>query len=803
MSTSDADGVRPPLAGMRVVDLSSWIGGGYCTKLLTDGGAEVVKVESGDGDPLRRWSASGAPIVDSAHGGIDAGLFNYLHASQRSVLLTPGAAGVDDLHSLLAVADVVVWSHGPVAHEPPPVTVAEILARHPHLLVGAITPFGLDTPWEGRAATEYTLQAWSGGMVRINRGHPHLPPAHVGGQVGEWMSGLYCAIGVLAARRRGEGGVVDVSMLEVAAATLTYYPVTFHDQLGRPIREDRFVPTPGVTQALDGTVGLGTGTGQQWLDFCAMVGRPDWMDEPAYFVDRTVLAPEIAAWAAERTVAEICDLATAFRLPNAPVVDGATATEAEHVQVRNTFVRNPRDGAINPRPPCRFEHVAVRPQEPAPALGADSLADVRRSFAEAPRPVGARRSLPLEGLRVLDMTAFWAGPLTGHLLALLGAEVIHLESESRPDGARLVGGVPQTTDRFLERGPIFSALNTNKKSLSIDTRSPAGVALLREVLATCDVLVENFTPRVLENLGLDANSLAEVNPRLITVRMPGFGLDGPWRDVAAFAFVIEDAAGFTWLTGHPEAVPSEPYCIGDPNAGLHALFGLQLALEHRDRTGQGGLVEAAMLDAALNVTAEQVIEHSRHGVVLQRAGNRGPMAAPQNAYQVVGPDEYGRDDCWVAIAVATDEQWSALVDTLGRPHWALAAELVTADGRRRHQEEIDAHLREWCRPRTADEVVGLLWPAGVPVAPVLQPHRQVDLAPLHARSFFESLDHPVIGTARYSTLPMRMPGMGTRLHHRHAPLLGEHTDEVLRAAGVTPDRIAALAAEGVIGGTST
>ncbi len=185
-----------------------------------------------------------------------------------------------------------------------------------------------------------------------------------------------------------------------------------------------------------------------------------------------------------------------------------------------------------------------------------------------------RFSLPFEGLRVLDMTAFWAGPLVGHVLALLGAEVIHLESAKRPDGVRLVGGVPQTEPQYWERGPIFSALNTNKKSLTIDFADPRGVELVKQIAATCDVVVENYTPRVLDGAGLDYESLRAVKPDLVMVRMPGFGLDGPWRDLAAFAFVIEDASGLTWLTGHPDLLPNEPYGVGDPNAGLHALVGL-------------------------------------------------------------------------------------------------------------------------------------------------------------------------------------------------------------------------------------
>ncbi len=662
----------PPLSGLRVIDLSTGIGGAYCTKLLADGGAEVIKVEPPGGDPLRRWSASGARIPPDG----DGALFNFLNTSKHSVVVDPESADeVARLQVLLDSADAVVWSRGSAVAEGESHAPSEILRAHPHLTVTSITPFGLEGPWHAKAATEFTLQAWSGGIIGLARGKPDRAPVFVGGQIGEWLSGVFGAIGTLAARRRAtaDGELIDVSMLESLAMCLTYYPVTFHDQLGRPMRRRRFVPTPGVGAARDGLVGLGCGTGQQWLDFCAMVGHPEWMEDPKLFLDRTALAPTIEAWISEHTVDDVLDQASAFRIPNAPIANGSNVTTFEHFRARGTYVANPRDGSANPRPPFRLGAARLRPPGRAPRLGEHSISVARR---REPRDRATTTSgspaLPFHGLRVLDMTAYWAGPLTGHLLALLGAEVIHLESATRPDGARLVGGVPQTEDRFWERGPIFAALNTNKKSLTIDFRNRRGIDLVRRFIATCDVVVENYTPRVLEQLGLDYETLRADRPDLVMLRMPGFGLDGPWRELSAFAFVIEDASGLTWLTGHRDLLPFEPYCVGDPNAGLHALFGLMLALEHRERTGEGGLVEAAMVDAAVNVTAEQAIEFSAYGALLGRDGNRGPCAAPQNLYQVAGPDEYGRDDCWVAIAVATDEQWVSLRRALGEPEWAAA-----------------------------------------------------------------------------------------------------------------------------------
>ncbi|MCK5754975.1 MAG: CoA transferase, partial [Mycobacterium sp.] len=290
-----------------------------------------------------------------------------------------------------------------------------------------------------------------------------------------------------------------------------------------------------------------------------------------------------------------------------------------------------------------------------------------------------------------------------------------------------------------------------------------------------------------------------VRPDVIMLRMPGFGLDGPWRDNPAFAYVIEAAAGISWLTGYPDQNPYEPYSVGDPNAGIHALNALLLALAHRQRTGEGSMVEAAMVDAALNVAAEQVIEHSAYGALLERAGNRGPAAAPQNLYRTNEIDEFGRPDSWVAIAVATDAQWSGLCDALGRPEWMVSGELATADQRHAHHDMIDRRLSTWCAEHTGDEVVSALWAHDVPVAKVLQPHRQNELAQLRSRNFFEPVEHPVNPTTLHSTLPFRFSRGPERVHTTPAPLLGQHNRELLREIGLDDADVDRLEAEGIIG----
>lgn len=794
-----------PLTSYTVVDLSSGIAGAYATKMLADGGADVIKVEAPEGDPLRQWSASGATIEP----GQDGALFSFLACSKRSVVVdVEVSADVELLEGLLAGADAVVWSPGsPLARHAS--TAPQLLhAKYPHLVVTAITPFGLEGPWRDRPATEFTLQAWSGGAIGIGRGTQGRAPIHVGGQVGEWVCGAYAAAMTLAFRcralRDGHGELIDLSMLEAQILGLTYYPVTYFEMLGRPWRTERRPTVPGVAQAADGLVALGCGTAQQWHDLCAMSGHDDWIDEGTALTiteQANLHAEELYEWLRDQQVDDVRELASAFRIPNSPVGNGENVTTMDHFVERGAFVRNPRDGFTQPNHPYRLGGVALRTFEAAPRLGEHTESLRATASSPRPRPTGPpdRDRLPFSGLRVLDMTTFWAGPSCTHTLGMLGAELIHLESTPRPDGTRLIAGIPATVEQWWERSPIFSALNTNKKSVTLDFQTERGRELLRRLIATCDVVVENFTPRVIEQLGLDFDTLRSLREDIVVVRMPGFGLDGPWRDNPAFAYIIEDASGLSWLTGYPDQAPYEPYSVGDPNAGVHAFTALLLALEHRRQTGRGVLVEAAMVDSALNIAAEQVIEHSAYGKLLQRNGNRGPAAAPQNIYRCEGVDEFGRADCWVAIAVEHDRQWAALCEALGRPGWAQDPRLATEEGRRAAHDLVDERLGEWCAARTGDEIVESLWAAGVPVAKVMQPHRQGELAQLHARGFFELVGHPVNTAVRHSTLPIRLASGPDSFHRCAAPLLGEHNREVLTALGVSDAELAALEHDGVIG----
>jgi crotonobetainyl-CoA:carnitine CoA-transferase CaiB-like acyl-CoA transferase len=357
---------------------------------------------------------------------------------------------------------------------------------------------------------------------------------------------------------------------------------------------------------------------------------------------------------------------------------------------------------------------------------------------------------------------------------------------------RYTAAKPPSEDAWWEWGPMFHAANAGKRGITLDLSRPEGVDVFERLVATADVLVENYTPRVMDHFGLGWERLHEVNPELIMVRMPAFGLDGPWRDNTGFAQTMESISGMAWLTGFADGPPVLVRGACDPLAGMHAVIATLLALGHRDRHGGGRLVESVMVEAALNAAAEQVIEHSASGTVLGRQGNRGPGAAPQGIYPCAGTDR------WLALAVAEDAHWDGLRAALGEPAWAIDPRLRTADGRREAQDLIDDELRSWTKDRDADELAELLAGAGVPAGVVIPAREVVDNPQIRHRGLFEPERHPLTGDHELPTLPFRFSRIPAWLR-RGSPSLGEHNHEVLAELGLSPDEIAALGERGVIG----
>ena len=286
---------------------------------------------------------------------------------------------------------------------------------------------------------------------------------------------------------------------------------------------------------------------------------------------------------------------------------------------------------------------------------------------------------------MLDLTAFWAGPLIGHACAILGAEVIHVESTKQPDGIRCNTTRTMDEPRWWEWCPMFQGSNTNKLDLAVELDTERGRELFLDLVAVSDVVIDNFSPRVLDQLELDQDVLLARNPSVIVLRAPGYGVDGAWRERLAYAPTIEAQAGIAWTTGFPDRGPEPPSGIADALGGAHATFALLLALEHRAARDAACSSSARWWAASLNVAAQQVIEFSAYGRLLERLGNRSSTCVPQGVYRTADVDADGTQDRWVAVAVADDEQWRAFAALLG----------VEVE-RRGDQDALDALIAGWC-----------------------------------------------------------------------------------------------------------
>jgi crotonobetainyl-CoA:carnitine CoA-transferase CaiB-like acyl-CoA transferase len=815
---------RQALDGVRIVDLSHGIAGGYAAKLLTDAGAEVVSIEPLDGDPLRERGATSASF-DAAGDGL---LYRYLRTNQRSIALDlESDAGRRALLGLYAECDAVLdaravgWldERGVGEH-----ALGEINPRASWL---SLTSFGSASAWAARPANDFTLQAWCGSTS--SRGRAGLPPLTCGGEIVEWLSGTYAALGIVAAlraaRRDGLGARVDLSKLEAITPTLTNAGSVwghFSQVFALPASED----VPSIEPTADGWIGFCIFTAQQWKDFSLLVEHPEWADDPmlAHMATRHARADEIRtavrAYTRLHTTEELLERSEWLRVPAAPIGNGALLPHIDHLALRGVFVRNPRGGFLQPRIPYASTAWPRPDFRAAPTLAEAASAGARAtSEAGAPSPWRTRaaspatprtpladavRPRPLEGLRILDLTAFWAGPYATFVLGCLGADVIHVESIQRPDGMRFGTQRSPSTESWWEFGPTFHSANTGKRSLTLDLTRPRGLELLLELAKQADVVIENFSPRVLDNFGLDFAKLSAANPRIVLVRMPAFGLDGPWRNRVGFAQTMEQMSGIAWLTAYPESAgekagPLTPRACADPLAGLHAAYAALLGLAHRDAKDEGCMIESAMVETLLSIAAEGVLEHDATGTLLTGDGNRSIYAAPQGLYACADLDSIGQPS-WLALSVESDAQWSQLVALIGRSDWRSDPELATLAGRRRAHDRIDAGLTSWLSDQPCEQAVARLLAAGIACAPVTASRLGTALEPIRKSDFVQEVDHPLAGRVPIPTQPLRFRNTGERSFPRAAPLLGEHNVEILRElAGLGDSEIETLRGEGIIG----
>ena len=767
-----------PLRHLRVLERGGGVALAYAGKLFSDFGAQVIKLEPPGGDPLRREP----PLVETGTGQ-DSALFAWLNTNKRSVTRLDGIAECD-----------VLLDGRPPSHR--------AAASPPATITAGISWFGDSGPYRDYVASDVTCRALAG--IIAGTGPAEGPPSMLGGIAGAAVGGIAAFNAVAAALLSGAPRRLEVSIHEANVAVAEYQAAqgVTHPEVERRHGVNRFAPTCplGVYPCREGWLGVTIVTPAQFRGFCDMIGAPEVGQDPRFVIgfDRLRHVAELEALFVprlrERTAEEWFEEALRRRLPFAVVPDMARLLATPTHRARDAF-GTVRIGAATfegPTLPQRLTRTPPLAGGPAPRLGEHDGQALPDRPARKPARAAA---LPLAGLRVVDLSMGWAGPLCTRQLADLGAEVVKVEACQYPDWWRGVDPRPAFfAERQYEKDLRFGVLNRNKAGITLDLSRPEGAALLKRLVREADAVVENYAREVLPKLGLDYPALAAERPDLVMVSMPAFGGSGPWRDARAYGSTLEHASGLPSVSGQADWPPTtNQLAYGDPIGGLNAAAAVLTALLHRRETGEGQHIDLAQVECMFPLVAPWILAQSATGSPGPRLGNRHPSMVPQGCFPCAG-------DGWIAVSVTDDAAWAGLCRAIGRADLDADPALTTAEGRRVREAELEAALAAWTMGRDADAAMTALQAAGVAAGAVRWPTSLVRDPQLVARSFWQPVERAWLGRHDQPSAPYRDAGQGPFPVRRPAPLLGEDNTEVLgRLLGLSAKDLAALTAAGIIG----
>lgn len=764
-----------PLSDVRVLELAGGVAGSYAAKLFADLGADVIKLEPPGGDPVRL----AGPFPDGQADLEQGALHLHLDTNKRSVAVDITTAdGQELVRHLLPSVDVVIDAH-------PPGTIGRcglgfdaMRELQPTVALVQVTPFGQDGPYAGYLGEEIVYYAMGGPMN--STGVDEREPVKLAGDVVQYQCGNMAATAAMAAmltaRANGRAVSVDISNLETQEGSIDrrlafLLGAAYNGRLVRREGTQRLSPAPtGVYPVADGYV--------QIITIPAWVPRMlATLDDPglsehfatdAWLIDPAT--PEVCdealyPWLLTRTRQEAMEEAEAHKWPVTAINLPVELLEDPHFTAREFFVEvdHPAAGPVRqPGPPFRMDD-GWRIRRGAPTLdqhGAEVRAEPVTPKAQPPAPAAER--LPLEGVRVLDLTVVWAGPYVTMLLSDLGAEVIRLDNPWLfPSSTK--GFAPRLTKELADalgalagafpegdpgedpwnRHAMFNCHARNKRIATLNLGTPLGVETFLRLAEVADVVVENNAAGVLDKLGVGWEALHARNPRLSVLRMPPMGLDGPYHDYVGFGAHFEAISGLTSLRGYHDADPTSTTSVFhmDPASGAAGAFAVMAALKRREETGAGSFIEMAQSENVMQHIGEFFVDAARTGREHTPLGNRHATRAPQGCYPCAG------DDRWAVISVGDDQQWQGLKAAMGSPAWADDDRFATAEGRRDAHDDIDAGIAAWTSELTPDEVFHRCQGNGVPAGPVLNEREALVDPHLRARGFFRpnvspSIDKP-------------------------------------------------------------
>lgn len=805
------EGARP-LAGLRVLDRSNWVAGSFAAYLLGAYGADVVKLEPAGGSALRWAEPTARPDTVSPPPGL---LHLHLDAGKRSVL-TAGTSeeARTQAEGLARWADVLVEDQGWPDPNAPGVGHHHLRDLNPRLVVALVSQVRGEADPVG---WQSDIVAWARSGAANRTGIPGRSPLMFGPTTVSTVAGALLCSNILAslfARRPNEPApLVDIGLLD-AAIWIRGHTAIERASTGvgdNEIREDPPRALNFPVPCRDGFAGLNVLTDKHWQELRSWLGVPD---DPRFADDegrrhhdlalRDVLEGVLRDRTREDLFLEGCRRA----IPVGMVLSPAEVLNSSHLRVRG-FVEKVDDPLVGtferPAAPVMIGGRRGRCRGPAPRLGQHS-AQVMSELTRLAEPGGGRpdrevrERLPLEGVRVLDATQWWSGPMCTMLLADLGAEVLKVESVQHPDPARF--GVPRhaSADGLgdHERSAAFSWMNRNKLGITLDLTGQPGQELFGRLVSLSHVVVENLRPGVFEGrFGLSFERLRKMNPNVVFVRLPGYGCEGPWSSFPSYASPVEQLSGFSWGIGYQGGEPTTHRPWQDETVAAFAAFATLATLWARTGApnGQGSApavqVDASQLEVLASVNALALMEHAVNGRDLGRLENDFDAFAPHGFYPCHGHES------WVAIAVRGDEEWRRLCQAMGE---GLAGDEAFARHAQRicRRRALDARVADWTSSQNASAIEAALRDAGIACAVLPTPRELIRDPAVRDSCVMTGPDHG---------LPARLePGAFIHLSGRGlgyragAPTLGADNETVLGGwIGVSEFEMDGLRECGVIG----
>ena len=765
------------LVGWRVVEIADGIAASFCAKVLADLGADVVKIEPPGGHPLR-WSG---PRRADARDDEPGARFLYLNTGKASVVV-PEEHGAENVAVLASECDVIVTDR---PHE---------LASDAHddaTIVAVITPFGLSGPYAGYRS-HHLIGFHAGGEGSILpsgpgwKQFPERPPIQIGGDIAEYDAGWNAAVAVLAAchdrLRTGRGQRIDVSMQE-SELTLNRTRLSRFNNDGVALhREPSRYGFLGMVACRDGWVQLVGMTPAQWDALAASpdagaLAEAEIATADARGENMAVAAEALLAWCKARDKAEVVRILSALGCPIGAYTLPSELMSSRQLEHRAFFrdIDDGRGGCLRvPGPPYLLSATPAEVRS-APALGSSSGFRSARA-----RHASVAPGRGLAGVRVLDFTWAAAGPYATCLLALLGAEVVKVESTRRPDPARRgfladYGGI--------DRSPNFNELNLGKRSLQVDLSQQKGIDLAHRLVDWADIVVDNFRPGVMARFGLDAATLLERRPDLLVVSSSANGATGPDALAAGLASIFGATGGLSEQTGYIDGPPTEIGESTDYRSANALAVAILAGLLHRARTGEGQHIDLASREVVVASAPDALLAHQLGVQWDVRVGNRHREHFPHDVYPATGDD-------WVAVAIGDDAEWRALCAVLGRDEWATT--YPSAAARRAAADVIDAAIAAWTRERSSRDAFEALQAAGVPAMSVMTNEALAHDPHVAARGVFVDIDHPEIGRTRVMRAPWLFSDLECTV--RPGPLMGADNDDILDTLlAVSPEERAQLA----------